>query len=158
MMRKEILSCPWVCAGVSPMSETIMAAHSPHASAKYVVVWDAMDGTSNLHAGVNTGEIHPSSLQHQAHPRLTSRVIVSSYPHSLLLAESFCWIPTVPENGEISPASSHPPPPHLPVSSRKRGGYQSLATWAYYFLSLTALWCALRYNLRCLQPRVTHRE
>jgi hypothetical protein len=80
MMRKEILSCPWVCAGVSPMSETIMAAHSPHASAKYVVVWDAMDGTSNLHAGVNTGETHPSSLQHQAHPSPTSSHVSPTLP------------------------------------------------------------------------------
>lgn len=60
LMKKAILSCPWVCAAVSPLGETIMVPRSPHAAAEFVVVWDAMDGTSNLHAGVNTGPFFPS--------------------------------------------------------------------------------------------------
>jgi hypothetical protein len=85
------------------MSETIMAAQSPHATAKYVVVWDAMDGTSNLHAGVNTGEMHPSPLQYQAHPHLTSNIIAASSSHPRPLAESVCGIVSA-AIGEISSA------------------------------------------------------
>lgn len=60
-MLQHLLSCPYVCAVVSALSETFltpkMAKDDPGVLSEYLVSYDALDGTSNLHAGVNTGTI-----------------------------------------------------------------------------------------------------
>jgi fructose-1,6-bisphosphatase len=57
-MMQAVLSCPYVCAAVSPLSETILhSQETKRKEAEFIVTYDALDGASNLHAGVNTGTI-----------------------------------------------------------------------------------------------------